>query len=172
MEPPENSSKENTKASNDLQSKEALQVIAVAQKANPNIFKGINSKQKAEIVKGLSIGITQIKSHSGPLPDPEDLIQYNEVIPNGGERIMAMAEKEQDFRHGHTRNVAKRRLDQEVRGQWFGFILAALIVCGGIYLLFIGKNLAGFAAIIIPIAGIIGAFIYTKSVQSKNSLQQ
>lgn len=31
--------------------------------------------------------------HSGPLPPPSDLAQYNDIISNGADRIMAMAEK-------------------------------------------------------------------------------
>lgn len=37
--------------------------------------------------------------HSGPLPPPSDLAQYNDIISNGADRIMAMAEKEQAVRH-------------------------------------------------------------------------
>lgn len=37
--------------------------------------------------------------HSGSLPPPSDLAQYNDIISNGADRIMAMAEKEQAVRH-------------------------------------------------------------------------
>ena len=32
--------------------------------------------------------------YSGPLPPPQMLEQYNRAVPNGAERIMAMAEKQ------------------------------------------------------------------------------
>ena len=35
---------------------------------------------------------------SGPLPSPDDFKKYSEVLPNAPERIMSMAEKEQQIR--------------------------------------------------------------------------
>lgn len=55
--------------------------------------------------KQLLMSIRQIvKSHSGPLPSPEDFKKYGEVLPDAPERIMAMAEEEQQIRKdGQTR---------------------------------------------------------------------
>ena len=44
--------------------------------------------------------IQQRIEFSGPIPPPQVLKQYEEIIPGAGERILAMAEKEQDHRHG------------------------------------------------------------------------
>lgn len=38
------------------------------------------------------------ESFSGPLPSPEAFRQYNEIVPDAGQRILAMAEKEQQIR--------------------------------------------------------------------------
>lgn len=40
----------------------------------------------------------QASAFSGPLPPPELLAKYNDVIPNGAERIMAMAERQSSHR--------------------------------------------------------------------------
>jgi uncharacterized membrane protein len=37
-------------------------------------------------------------THSGYLPDPLSLSAYDELIPNGADRIMKMAEKQQEHR--------------------------------------------------------------------------
>lgn len=37
-----------------------------------------------------------MEAFSGPLPPPAMLAQYNDVVPNGAERIMAMAERQQE----------------------------------------------------------------------------
>ena len=68
------------------------------QEANPKVFNGLNSTQKIEVIK--TVGLTSIRamSHSGPLPDPESLGHYNEIITNGADRIMAMAENQQQHR--------------------------------------------------------------------------
>ena len=35
---------------------------------------------------------------AGPIPPPELLAEYDQVIPNGAERILSMAEKQSDHR--------------------------------------------------------------------------
>ncbi|WP_299290062.1 DUF2335 domain-containing protein [uncultured Mucilaginibacter sp.] len=162
------------KASSDEQSQEALKVIQAVEIINPKLFQRLNREEVQEIVKGV-ISITQVKSHSGPLPDPEDIIKYDSVIPNGADRMMVMAEKsqlmaekEQDFKHRRVENLDKRKLNQSGLGQIFGFIISVLVIGGGIYLLSIGQSIAGFAAIITPIAGIIAAFVYTKNSELKD----
>ena len=37
--------------------------------------------------------------HQGPLPAPMDFAAYGDVLPDAPERILAMAEKEQEHRH-------------------------------------------------------------------------
>lgn len=63
---------------------------------NPKIFNGLSKDKKQELLH--SFALTVYKSHSGPLPDPESLVDYDKVIPNGADRLMKMAEKQQDHR--------------------------------------------------------------------------
>ncbi|ELR72618.1 hypothetical protein C900_00997 [Fulvivirga imtechensis AK7] len=62
---------------------------------NPRLFEGIGKKKKDEILRSITFTLIQEKTHSGPIPDPETLSHYNKIIPNGAERIMAMAENQQ-----------------------------------------------------------------------------
>jgi uncharacterized membrane protein len=41
-----------------------------------------------------SIEITQARLTTGPLPDPETLAKYNQIVPDGANRIIVMAEKQ------------------------------------------------------------------------------
>jgi hypothetical protein len=70
---------------------------------NPNIFVGIDEEKKIEILEGFSFTLIQSHtsetSHSGPLPSPDYLRDYNEIIPNGADRIKSLAEGEQTSRH-------------------------------------------------------------------------
>ena len=53
-----------------------------------------NSKQDSNNYKNnkiAKIGITRI--HSGPLPNPETLIKYNQVYPDLANEIVEMAKK-------------------------------------------------------------------------------
>ncbi len=64
----------------------------------------------------------QAKHFEGPLPPPEQLKQYEEVSPGFAERIVQMAEKEQDFRHRDTDRIRGMQRKIIGRGQVFGFI--------------------------------------------------
>ena len=44
----------------------------------------------------------------------------------------------------------------------FAFIIAMVVICGGIYLSALGKPLEGFAAIITALVALVGAFVYDK----------
>lgn len=142
---------------------DASELVNVINTHNPRLFDGIKKEKQAEILKAFSIGYMQIqKHHSGPLPDAETLQHYADIIPNGAERIMVMAEKEKDFRHGVTRTESKRNLNQKAIGQVFGFFIAILGIGGGIFLAYSGKETAGLTTIISSIGVIVGVFITNK----------
>lgn len=75
---------------------------------------------------------------------------------------MKMAEEEQAFRHKLHSKVANRSLNQQSAGQIFGFILALVVIVGGIYLTIEGYETTGFIAMLVPLAGLAGVFIYNK----------
>lgn len=60
-----------------------------------------------------------VAHHQGPLPPPSYLAEYEAAHQGAAGRILAMAEKEQNFRHEVTRKQAKFPL----RGQIFAFFL-------------------------------------------------
>ena len=66
--------------------------------------------------------------YSGPLPPPQALEQYNRAVPNGAERIMAMAEKELDHRHTLETKVINGRIRAELLGTISALVLAVLVL--------------------------------------------
>ena len=145
-------------------------ILQAIDKTHPDLFEGISPEKKQQFGKILSLS-SEIR-HSGPLPAVETLEGYNRIIPNGGERIMIQAEKEQNWRHDQTRYVAKREFNQQGRGQIFGFILALIGICGGIFLTYIGKDTTGIAIIFTAAATVAGPFIYSKYVEAKKNSQK
>ncbi len=49
------------------------------------------------------------------------------------------------------------------RGQWMAFLVALVIIVGGIWLIYKGKQWEGLVAVLTPLATIIGVFIYSTS---------
>jgi uncharacterized membrane protein len=151
----------------DLNKADAVDFLEVLTKQNPQIFNGLDKKKRDQIVQAITVSFMQVqKSHSGPLPDAETLEHYARIIPNGAERVMVMAEKEQEFRHIYSDKVSYRQLNQISRGQIFGFSIAILGIGGGIFLSYEGKETTGLTTIISSMVLLAGAFI-TGKVQDK-----
>jgi uncharacterized membrane protein len=104
----------------------------------------------------------ELRFFSGPLPPPEDLIQYNQVFPDCGKAIVEMAQKEQDHRHAIEDRQSIGDLTLAKRGQIFGGILALIAVCGAIYLLANGESASGLAVLGGVVASFGGAFVYDR----------
>lgn len=109
--------------------------------------------------------MAQLQRHSGPLPAPETLAKYKEISPRAIDWIFEAATKEQNNRHW----CDKEPLRQSRRAQTFTFTIAVLVIVVGAVLVYQGKSAQGLATILIPLASILGIFIYkeVKSVRSE-----
>jgi uncharacterized membrane protein len=120
------------------------------------------SNQPAGIVRA------SMQTFSGPIPAPETLARYEEIIPGAAERILAMAENQSQHRMALESRVVNSSASDQTRGMWLGFLIASLSIGGGIYLVVIGKDGSGLASIITPLAVLAGVFVYGKSRQQKD----
>ena len=103
--------------------------------------------------------------HSGPLPPPMVLKEYDQIIHNGAERIMAMDEKQQDSRiegEKATREINSRIADQKLklqrRGQTMALIVVLLILGLVVLFTFTGHETVVYILLGIGLAGVISAF--------------
>jgi uncharacterized membrane protein len=111
----------------------------------------------------------ELRSFSGPLPPPEILRAYNEIIPDGAHRILLMAEKEQTHRHAQENRENDGNLTLAKRGQLIGGGLALLAIVGAIYLLATGRSATGLS-VLAGVAATFGtAFVYDRIVRSRPS---
>ncbi|HQH25465.1 MAG TPA: DUF2335 domain-containing protein [Bacteroidales bacterium] len=67
---------------------------AVTEELKPILEKLSREEQR----KIKSIIISSYQAYSGPVPAPEALEKYNQVIPDGADRIMKMAENQSNHR--------------------------------------------------------------------------
>ena len=113
-----------------------------------------------------------ISAFQGPLPPPEMLARYNEVIPNGAERVVAMAESQLRHRQELEGAVVHGNVSAERRGQNYAFILGLAALIGGIGLIAFNKSAEGLAAIITAFASLAGVFIYGRWQQQREREQK
>src|ERR1019366_753650 len=65
----------------------------------------------------------EVSVRSGPLPAPEELAAYNQVITGGADRIMKMAEQQSAHRISLESTVVNSQQKQSFCGQIFGLII-------------------------------------------------
>ena len=98
-------------------------------------------------------------TYRGPLPHPKILHGYEEVLPGSADRIIKMAENQQNHRIKSTEKLIKAETEQSKIGLVFAFTLSMVMLLGGIILIGIGNDLSGYILIIPTIAGLIALFI-------------
>ncbi len=121
-----------------------------------------NSSQKLTQAR-----ISASYSFSGPLPPPELLARYNDVVPNGAERIMQMAEHQQTHRQDLEKTVIGGNVQSEKRGQYMGLTIAVLVLLLGFYLALIGRQIAGSVFVGVDLVGLVSVFVLGKWSQTR-----
>ncbi len=106
------------------------------------------------------VKITEIKQvvHIGPIPPPETLERYGKINPSFPERIVRMAEKEQNFRH----------ISYYI-GQFFAVIIVIAGLGSATYLGINGKEWLGGTIGLGALASIVGAYFYSQSKNKKDN---
>ena len=107
-------------------------------------------------------------TRSGPLPPPETLAKYERLHPGTAERIIRMAEGQAAHRMSMEKAVIEGNVEQQRPGPLYGFVLALITIVGGIGLTSTGHSIAGLTAIIVPIAGLAGVFVYGREKQDED----
>lgn len=95
------------------------------------------------------------KITAGPLPPPQDLQEYEDVLPGLADRITKLAE-------GHARNYWKNDRAQRITaisGQILGFLLGTMLIAGGIWLVSQGHEWIGVLTLGSVVLSIVSAFL-------------
>jgi uncharacterized membrane protein len=78
-----------------------------------------------------------------------------------------MAEREEEHRHEQEREMLQSDKSARTRGQYMGFVLAAMVIVGGIWLISQGKQLGGLIAVLTPLAILVGLFLHGQRQESQ-----
>ena len=111
----------------------------------------------------------QRTSHSGWLPTPEYLREYEAILPGLAERIVALPEREQNFRHTSMNNVIKKDYGLRSAGQWMGMTSLVLILGFCIFLAILGYPIPAAWVAGTVIVGTVGVFVTGQLVNGNSS---
>jgi uncharacterized membrane protein len=106
---------------------------------------------------------TEVTAHAGPIPSPADFADYDRILPGSANRILTMAEKEQEMTHF----AIKAAIEHETRLHTTLRFTAIPILMGGFVLVLVRADLASYSILIGELAALIGAFIYSKKSEQK-----
>lgn len=84
----------------------------------------------------------------GPIPSPDALAAYESLQPGAADRMIAMAEREQQHRFDMERIEAQAPFIAARRGQLLGFLIAAIVIGCSLVMVLTGHEVTG---------GILGA---------------
>jgi uncharacterized membrane protein len=129
----------------------------------------ISKEKKQEIMRAfLSITIREASTFSGPIPPPELLKGYNEIITNGAERILIMAENQSTHRIQLENHAIRDELKQSKLGQIFGFILGLVGMGLATTLAILGHEAIAGIFGTTTIIGLVTVFVLGKKMQQKD----
>jgi len=110
---------------------------------------------------------TSVQSFSGPLPPPEVLKRFDEIVPGAAERIIKMAEAQSEHRKDLEKKVIESDISRSKWGQILGFIISitGLIVSG--FISIYGNAIVGGIVSVSMLASLVGVFMYGSKTRAK-----
>jgi uncharacterized membrane protein len=132
------------------------------QSANPEI---LGEDSSGELV-------FQSYGFTGPIPPPGILAGYDKALPNGADRVMKMAEREQEHRHKMEDTIVGKESFEKRAGLVFAFSLSTLTLLLSAYLLiFTEKSGPGLTLFILEFAALAGAFLGARNRQEREEAE-
>lgn len=122
------------------------------------------AKKLARRGSGNSLVVHQ--SISGPIPSPQILAGYEQILPGAAERVVAMAEKEQEHRHRMESRMVSGTLRTVLVGQVLGGALGLVVCTGGTWAIIQGQATGGAVAVVSALASMVGAFLLGRKSQA------
>ena len=117
------------------------------------------------------LSVARSNFFSGPLPHPDHLREYENILPGSADRVIRMAEEQAQHRRQLETLVFTSNTKLEARGQILGFLIAITALVGGGYIMASGQSVWGAAVAISAVAGLSGLFVW-KSRERKRELNE
>jgi len=114
-------------------------------------------------------GQITIQQYQGPIPDPETLRKYDQIVPGAAERIIHMAEQEGEHRRRMEQLALEAEKTERKTGQMLGFAIAVGCLVAFSWAVYLG---AYWPAAVIAAGGmgmLVTAFVVGRSERSSSS---
>ncbi len=109
-----------------------------------------------------------VESFSGPLPHPDVLRKFNEVVPGSAERIIKMAEEQSAHRKELEQKVITSDISRSKWGQILGFIIAIAGLIVSALVAIYGSAIAGGIIGVGTLASLVSVFMSGSKARKDN----
>jgi len=104
-------------------------------------------------------------------PSPDQLKQYEAVMPGLAKRLINQAEKQTSHRIKMESKLVSSGIRKSMLGLIFGFLIGSIGIGGGLYLTAIGFNVTGIVFSSATLVSLVSTFIYG-SQSRKNGIKK
>lgn len=122
------------------------------------ILQNLSKQQKQKIIQAFK-SVSIQRTFSGPIPHPDVLKGYNDVVKDGAERIIAMAEKQSNHRMILEDHALREGVKQSSRGQVFALLIGLTAIITGGYVALNNQPGAGGTIAGLGITGLAAVFL-------------
>ena len=133
--------------------------------SNENLQKRPNNENRELVVR-------ETQTFSGPLPPPEVLKKFDEVVPGAAERIIKMAEEQS----AHRKELEKKVIDSDIARSKYGQVLGFCIAIVGLVVLafvsIFGNAIAGGVIGVSTLVSLVGVFMYGAKTRSEERMEK
>src|SRR5438093_9488764 len=93
-----------------------------------------DARQRVDSLRVIRAELWAEASFSGPLPHPDIVAKFEQVIPGAAERLLRMAEKQSNHRQSLERTVVDADIRRSWAGLWTGFVIGLTGMIGSVVL--------------------------------------
>ncbi len=147
----------------DSAAREATGLARVSESNSPEDSENLEVNEPT----GRSVSEIREVRFKGPLPHPEVLAGYEQILPGAAERIIAMAEREGDHRRELERMLLERDFSEGKRGQIFALITVGFFLLAGVIVAVYADAAWGAGLGSVGVATIVTTFIAGRRRSSK-----
>jgi uncharacterized membrane protein len=107
---------------------------AVDERVSP-LIRRLPPQEQEKVRQIVETAVTVVAtSYQGPMPPPDMLRQYAELIPDAPERMLALVERQAQHRQTQEAQLVGSQTRALLRGQIMGYTLAIFFGCVGAFL--------------------------------------
>jgi len=119
--------------------------------------------------KATAISQVTQQQFSGPIPPPELLRQYNDIIPDAAERILRMAEHDAAHLHKIEADALKYAARDQRAGQLCALSVSIVVMLTVMLGFWLGYSTAASALGGTTVVGLVTVFVTGRNLHSKNT---